>query len=111
MPRNATSPIVSPESALLAETIDAHEERDVGICDIPGAILSADMDEDVKKTMCGRLAEVMVKIAPQIYRQQVIYEKGRLVLYITLEKALYGCLRSAMLFYEQLVAYMTGKGF
>ena len=36
----------------------------------------------------GRLSELMVKIAPQIYRQKVIYEKGRLVLYVTLNKAL-----------------------
>ena len=41
----------------------------------------------------------------------MIYEKGRPVVYITLNKALYGCLRLALLFYEQLVADMRGIGF
>ena len=59
----------------------------------------------------GRLSELMVNIAPQIYRQKVIYEKGRLVLYVTLNKALYGCLVLALLLYERIVSDMRGKGF
>ena len=91
--------------------IDAHEGRDVSICDIPGDFLSTDMDEEVKMDLHRILAELMIIIVPQIYRQQVIYEKGSLVPYITLQKALYGCLRSALLLYEQIVADMRGKGF
>ena len=61
--------------------------------------------------LCGRLAEPMVKILPQIYRQHVIYKKVRPVLYVTLNKLLYVYLRSTLLFYKQLVTYMRGKGF
>ena len=39
------------------------------------------------------------------------YEKGRAFLRVTLKKALYGCLRLALLFYERLVAEIRGKGF
>ena len=53
----------------------------------------------------------MVKIAPQIYIQHVIYYKGRTFLYVALKKALYGCLRSEFLIQERLVAEMRGKGF
>ena len=95
----------------MVATIDAHEGRGVGICNIPGEFISADMDEDVKMTLHRRLSEPMVNIEPQIYRQNAIYEKVRPFLYITLKKALYGCLRLAFLFYEQLVAEMRGKGF
>ena len=93
VPREGNSSTVSTESVLITATIDAHEGNDVGIWDTPIAFLSAYMDKDVKMALCGRLSELMVNIVPQIYRQNVIYEKGRPVLYITLKKALYGCLR------------------
>ena len=47
------------------------------------------MDEDVKMALSGRLEEIMVNIAPPIYRNHKIYEKGRPVLYVNLTKALY----------------------
>ena len=59
---------VSTESVLVTATIDAHEVRNVRIGDIPGAFLSADMYKDVKMALCGRLSELVVKIASQIYR-------------------------------------------
>ena len=68
VPRDATSPTVSTESVLIIETIDAHEGTNVGICNIPGAFLSADMDKDAKMALRERLAELMVNISPQIYR-------------------------------------------
>ena len=74
-PETNPPPTVSTESVLITANIDAHEGRDVGICDILGAFLSADMDESVKMVPDGRMAELMVNIAPQIYRQHVIYEK------------------------------------
>ena len=80
VPVDATPPTFSTDSVLITETIDAHEGRDIRICDIPGAFLSADMGEDVKMSLRGRLAELMVNIAPQIYRQHVIYEKLRTIL-------------------------------
>ena len=54
-----------------------HEGRNIGICNIPGAFLSTGMDKDVKIDLHGRLAEIMVNIATQIYIQHVIYEKVR----------------------------------
>ena len=53
----------------------------------------------------------MVNIAPQIYRQHMIYEKVRLVLYVPLKKALYGYLRLAFMFYEWIMADTRCKGF
>ena len=69
------------------------------------------MDKDVKMALRGRLEDIIVKITPQIYRHNMIYEKGRPVLYVTLKKALYGCLRLAFLLYARFVAEMRGKGF
>ena len=93
VPGDATSPTVSIDSILVMATVYAHERRDIRICNILGDFISADMDEGVKMTMCGRLEKIMVKIAPQIYRHHVKYKKGSMVLYVTLKKALCGCLR------------------
>ena len=111
MTGDATYPTVYTESVLITATIDAYEGRDAGICNILGAFLSADMDKDAKMALCGSLAELMVKLAPQIYIHHMIYEKGWPVLYVILNKSLYSCLRSGLLFYERLVADMRGKGF
>ena len=61
----------------------------MGICNIPGDFLSADMDKNVKMALIGRLAELVVEIALKIYRQHVIYEKLRPVLYVTINKTRY----------------------
>ena len=109
--RRRNFPTVSTDSTPTTAKIDAHEGCNVRICGIPGAFLSAEMDEDVKMALSGRLAELMVNIAPQIYRKHVIYEKRRLVLYVTLNTDLYNCLGSTLMFYEWFVADMRGKGF
>ena len=45
------------------------------------------------------------------YEQFVIYENGRKVLYLELLKTLYGCLRSALLWYELYSTKLQGMGF
>jgi len=107
----ATSPTAAVESVLITATVDAHEERDVAIADVPGAFLTADMDEVVHMVLRGKLAELMAKAVPQIYRKYVTLENGRPVLYVQLAKALYGCLKSAKLFYDAFVEHLTDKGF
>ena len=64
--RDATSPTLSTESVLIVEKMYAHDRCNAGICDIPGAVISVDMDEEVKMALRGRLVELMVNIAPQI---------------------------------------------
>ena len=69
---DATSSTVSMEYVLIPATVNAHAERNARICDIPGDFLSADIDEDVKMALRGRLAELLVKIVPKIYIHHVI---------------------------------------
>jgi hypothetical protein len=100
----ATSPTVAVESLMITATIEAHEGRDVAVVDVPGAFLAADMDEYVLMTIKGRLAELMVKADPNIYRKYITLDAyNQPILYVKLQKALYGCLISALLFYEKLV--------
>jgi hypothetical protein len=51
----------------------------------------------------------MVKTNPTMYRQYVILEKGKFVLY--LQKALYGMMKSVLLFYRKLVSELQEMGF
>ena len=108
----AASPTVATDAVIITSAIDAHEERDVAVIDLPGAFLHAEMDDVVHMVMRGRLAELMAETAPEIYRKYITYGKnGEAILYVTLQKALYGCLKSALLFYKKLVSEITGLGF
>ena len=96
---------------MLTATINALEGRDVAVVDIPGAYLSADVDNDVHVVFRGTLAEMMVMSDPALYRPFVSYATGKTVLYVRLQKSLYGCLKIALLFYEKLVGDLETYGF
>ena len=107
-----TSPTVSTESVFLTSVIDAFEGRDVGCYDIPGAFLHADSDEDITMVLKGKLAELMVRVAPNIYQKYITVDKGNTpILYVKIQKALYRLLRSALLFYQKLVGDLERDGF
>jgi hypothetical protein len=84
----------------------------VAIVNISGAYLTADMDKEVSMCLRGRLAELMVKTAPEIYRKYIyVGSDNKPVLYVKLKKAPYGCLRSALLLYLKLLKYLEDRGF
>jgi hypothetical protein len=96
---DATSPTIALESVLITATIDVFEKREVAIVDVPGVYLTADMDEEVFMCLRGRLEELKVKTAPEIYRKYIyVRSDNKLALYVKFQKTLYGCLRSALLF-------------
>jgi hypothetical protein len=69
--RTPPPPTVVLESVLITATIDAHKGREVAIVDVPGAYLTAEMDEEVSMCIRGRLAELMVNTAPEIYSKYI----------------------------------------
>jgi hypothetical protein len=82
-------PTVVLESVLVTSTIESFERRDVAIVYVPGEFLTVDMDEEVIICLRGRLAELMVKTAPSIYRKFIsLGSKGNSLLYLKLQKAL-----------------------
>ena len=69
-------------------------------------------DEDVVMRLEGRLAELMVKVDPSLYRKYITTSgKGEPILYVKMHKALYGMMRSALLFYRKLVGDLEAYGF
>ena len=78
------------ESIFMTGVVDAKERRNVAVLDIANAFLQADNDETVN-LLRGKLAEMMVRIDPTLYREYVTYSANRVpVLYVRLSKALYG---------------------
>ena len=88
---------------MITSAIDATENRDVAVVDAPGAFLTAPMDEEVIGVLDGPLAGVMKSVDPKLYAKYMLKgRKGEEILYAKLDKSLYGCLRSALLFYRKL---------
>ena len=65
--------------------------------------MNTDVDENVIMVLKAELADMMVQVAPEVYRQYVtVDKKGNRVLYVRLQKALYGLMRASLLFYRKL---------
>jgi len=101
---DAASPTVSIESLFITCAIEANEGRDVAVIDLPGAFLHADCDDHVVMRFQGGLAELMVLAAPQIYRKYITTDaKGHSVLFVKLQKALYGMLNQHCCFIKNFL--------
>jgi hypothetical protein len=90
--------------------MDSLEQRDVATADITGAYLNADMDEFVLIKLSGDATDIMWE-ANNNYKKFVTIENGKKVLYLQLLKALYGCVKSALLWYELFVSTLQEMGF
>ena len=108
---DSTSPTVTTEAVLMTSVIEAHERRDVATVDIPGAFMHADADREVHVRLTGRMAELLAMCDPDMYDTYVIEERGQPVMYARLEKALYGTLRAALLFFLLLSRKLMEWGF
>ena len=113
IPKESTaSPTVMNDSVQITSAIDAHEGRAVVSCDIPGAFLHAELDEEVYMLLRGQLADLMVTVDPELYGPYVRKTaKGESIMYVKMKKAMYGLLRSALLFYLRLVKDLQEFGF
>jgi hypothetical protein len=110
--QETTLPTISTEAVFITAVIDPHEECDVACFDILGAFLHADSDKDITMILKGRLVELMVKVAPNLYRKYISMDaKGLAILYVKMQKAIYRLLRSALLFYTKLVSDLESTGF
>ncbi len=96
-------PTVSSESTFITVSITAKEKRMVRCYDVPSAFMNTDVDKDVLMVLKGELAVMMVQIAPQIYQKYITMDKkGTKILYVKLQKVLYGLMRASLLFYRKL---------
>lgn len=91
--------------------MDAYKRRDVATCDIPGAFMQADVDELIHIRISGPMVENLCEIDPGRYTKYVVTERNEPVIYLALNKALYGTLQAALLFWKDLTGALQEWGF
>jgi hypothetical protein len=87
--------------------IAAKENRNAMKIDIGGAYLNAEMTgEEVLMELDRTLSNIVKRILPEV---EQFVENGKLV--VRLDRALYGCVQSAKLWFEKLTNILKGMGF
>ena len=113
----AASPTVTMESIQITSVIDAIERRDKMTSDVPNAFIQAYVPETKKgedriiMKIKGKLVDMLLMLAPEIYGNFVVYENGRKVIYVQVLRAIYGMLTAALHWYNQLRGDMEEEGF
>jgi hypothetical protein len=73
--------------------------------------MHADMDETLHLRIEGTMAGMLQRIDPELYGPYLTEERGKPVIYLKLEKALYGTLQAALLFWRNLSGFLMEQGF
>ena len=110
----ATSPTALTEAIIITAAIEADENRDVMTVDIPNAFVQTEMEDKEERIIMkikGPLAEMLVRIEPEVYESYVIQEDNEKVVYVQVLKALYGMLQASLLFYKKLRKDLEEIGF
>ena len=105
-----TSPTVSTDALMVTNIVDAHESRDIATADIAKAYLKADMDDFVIIRFMGESVRILCELNPE-HERFIAIENRSEVLYAHLDKALYGCMKSALLWYNLFTKNLKDKGF
>ena len=105
-----SSPTVSNDALMLSLMIDAMEGRDVATADVQGAYLHAKMTDFTLLRMEGDSVDIMCDVSAH-YKEFVCHENGKKVLYLKLLKALYGCVQSALLWYDLFSNTLQDMGY
>jgi hypothetical protein len=113
----AASPTVSLESVLITAVIDAKENREVAVVDMPNAFVTteneklADHHEVDLMKIRGKLVDILVQVDPELYGPYVTYENGQKILYVEILRALYGMIKSPLLYYRHWRSKIESIGF
>ena len=103
---------MNTDSVFITGVVDANERRAVEMLDIQNALLHAENDEYFLMWLRGNLSELLVKVDPSLYSKYVITSMQVVpMLYVKLTKAIYGMLRSAIMFYKKLRGHLEELGF
>ena len=101
---NFSSPTASTSSVLTVAVIAASESRSVIIIDIGGAFLNADI---APTGIQVHMHQMLMQIDPTY--QQYVESDGSMM--VQLDKALYGCVEAAALWYADLRSKLEEDGF
>ena len=115
--KDVSSPNVTAKAVMLTCIINAQEDRDVAMVDIPNKFVQTvkskeDAEHHVTVCIRGQLVDVLVSIAPDVYGQYVSTTKtGQNVLIVECLNAVYGAMMAALLYYKKFVKGLVNHGF
>jgi hypothetical protein len=108
-------PTVTAKAVMLTCVIDAQENRDIAVVDIPNAFVQTIVDEedaDHHVIVCIRepLVDILVSIAPDVFGPYVsINKNGQKVLIVECLNAVYGMMVAEFLYYKKFVKCLPSK--
>jgi hypothetical protein len=112
---NASSPTVATELVLLTSLVDAQENCNVAIVDIPNVFIQIDVEDNKDKVVMrirGHMADVLVKVAPKVYGPYVSTDKqGRKQLLVECLNAIYGMMVASLLYYWKFTRSLKNQGY
>ena len=84
--------------------LDAFQGCDFAIFDVPGAYLNADIPNEkyFRLKLEGRFVDIMCNVNPD-HIPNIWYKNGKKEIYLRIMKYLYGCIESALLWYDLYV--------
>jgi len=110
----SASPTAATESVLLTGVIEAKEQRNVITLDVPNAFIQTYLENEKERIILvlrGQAAEILIDIAPTIYKDYAHTEAGKTVLYLECTNVIYGTIKAALLFYQRFRKDIEAKGF
>jgi hypothetical protein len=109
---DAASPTPHLELVFLVAGILAWQRRKNRCFDISSAFPTTDTDKEVIMVLKGELEDYLIRMHTAIYQPYAIVDsRGRTLLYVRLQKALYGLMREALLFYKKFHGELEAYGF
>ena len=91
--------------------IAVYERRDVATADVAGAYLHARLDDFTLLKVEGESVDILCSVSEK-YKAFVTTEKnGKKLIYLQLKKALYGCMKSVLLWYDLFTGTLQEMGF
>lgn len=107
-----SSPTISTSSIFILAQVAAAEKHTVATIDIGSAYLNASMPKiDSKKLVFMRISKEVTAILNEIKPDFAQYTNMDGTLVVELDKALYGCIESALLWYQEISTFLTSLGF
>ena len=88
----------------------ASKGRKIASANVRAAYIHAEMDDFVVIKLQGPIMDILCEMKPEC-KKFVVYENGKAILYMQLLKALYGCIKSTLLWYELFTGELREMGF
>jgi hypothetical protein len=95
--------------------IDADEERDVAVIDIPNAFIQTCIEDEADMAIIkirGILVDMLLEIAPDVYKDFVTTDKkGNKQLIVQCQNAIYSTMVASLLYYRKFSKSLMDIGF